>query len=214
MKIRTFVILIAVAALAATPAAAQSQPDKPAASQPTTSETAVDLGAYSKMPAQCRLTAEQTAQLTAKVVAMNDAITKYHEDSKEPLNKLRKEQSGALMARDAEKAKKIQAQIEEINRAKFDAMRGPHVDGIMAILTPEQRLKWECFTVDQTLSENWWNLKFTEDQKKKVAAAYEEAAANLAKISPNKLAERDEIIQGAFKAIVDGVLTPEQRKKM
>ena len=196
------------------PATSQARTAATASAPSTQASQPVELGVYAEMPAQCGLSAQQTAKLEELVRSHNEQIDSFWTTHRTTLNDLQIQLSKAIKDNDPAKIKELQEKLQAVLKHKYGEMRVAQDREILALLTQPQRVKWENFQLQDILRENYWKVEFTPEQTKKMLELYQSAAEKMAKLDPiDQTKARDEIILDLAKQIDENVLTPEQRNK-
>ncbi len=172
-------------------------------------------GEYAIMASQCELSDQQKTDLGAKVKARKEAQAAWQQANGEKQKALREAQKKAKEAGDKDAMKKARDDLKALDagRRKIDA---DTMAAILAVLTPEQKVKWQAFQMYRTLMRRYKRLNPTEAQTAKIREAAAAAAKDLGvagddKESRKKRAEADKNLR---KTIEETILTPEQREAL
>jgi len=173
-------------------------------------------GEYAIMASTCGLTDQQKADLKAKVKARKEAQAAWMEANGDKYNALRDAYKKARTDKDQDAARKAREDLKALDagRRKIEA---DTMAAIYAVLTPEQKAKWDAFRVYRTLMRRYKRLNPTEAQTAKIREAAAAAAKDLGAAAGNdkearkKRAEADKNLR---KTIEETILTAEQREAL
>jgi len=214
MKRFTWLLLgLAVAVLAASPILAAQ---KAGTGKGAKGGSDAMRGEYAIMASQCELSDQQKADLEAKVKARKEAQAAWMQANGEKYKALREAYNKAKEAGDKDAMKKARDDLKALDagRRKIDADTRA---AIYAVLTPEQKAKWQAFQTYRTLMRRYKRLNPTEAQTAKIREAAAAAAKDLSaaagddKESRKKRAEADKNLR---KTIEETILTAEQREAL
>ena len=214
MKRFTWLLLgLAVVVLAASPILAAQKADK---GKKAKGGSGALRGEYAIMVSQCELSDQQKTDLAAKVKARKEAQAAWQQANGEKQKALREAQKKAKEANDTDAMKKARDDLKALDagRRKIDA---DTMAAIYAVLTPEQKAKWQAFQTYRTLMRRYKRLNPTEAQTAKIREAAAAAAKDLGaaagddKDARKKRAEADKKLR---KTIEETILTAEQREAL
>jgi len=210
MKKATWLVLaLALAVLVAAPAllAEEAKAPKEGKAKAAAAEKSGLKGEYAIMAGELKLTAEQQADLAAKVKAKAEALNAWEtangeklKAAQETLKKARESGDKQATGKAAEELKTLRGALEKI---QTDAAAAIH-----AILTPEQQQAWEGFSLYRQAMARYKKADLTEDQQKKIRelcnAGGKEVASGKAKGEVWKAVDKD----------IAAVLTPAQKEAL
>ncbi|HUU91498.1 MAG TPA: hypothetical protein VM238_09830 [Phycisphaerae bacterium] len=204
---------LAVVVLAASPILAA---EKAAKGKKPGRDASALRGEYAIMASQCELTDQQKADLEAKVKARVEAQKAWMEANGDKASALREAYKKAREAKDEDAAKKARDDLKalEEGRSKIET---DTMAAILAVLTPEQKAKWEGFRVYRTLMGRYKRTDLAEEQQTKIRDLAAAAAGDLAglrsedKDARNKAREADKKLR---QTIEENVLTAAQRETL
>jgi len=214
MKRVTWLLLgLAVVVLAASPILAAQKAGKGKRSKGGSDAM---RGEYAIMASQCELSDQQKTDLDAKVKARKEAQAAWQQANGEKQKALREAQKKAKEANDKDAMKKARDDLKALDagRRKIDA---DTTAAIYAVLTPEQKAKWQAFQTYRTLMRRYKRLNPTEAQTAKIREAAAAAAKDLgAAAGDDKEArkKRAEAYKNLRNTIEETILTPEQREAL
>ncbi len=173
-------------------------------------------GEYAIMVSQCELSDQQKTDLEAKVKVRKETQAAWQQANGEKVKALREAQKKAKEANDKDAMQKARDDLKALDsgRRKIDA---DSMAAIYAVLTAEQKAKWQAFQTYRTLMRRYKRLNPTEAQTAKIREAAAAAAKDLGaaagddKESRKKRAEADKSLR---KTIEETILTAEQREAL
>jgi Spy/CpxP family protein refolding chaperone len=182
------------------PAVGQSPTTKPAAPSGYVYIAGAGNGTYQDLFKVCELTAEQQKKILdlearkAKVIDENKAATKAAQDA----------MTKAQADKDHDALTKAIAQYQAVVKPAWEAQQKAQAE-LAAVLTPEQKAKWQEYTILNYVKQWQKGVKFTDAQWDKIIEAYEKLAKD-SKVQSWQITMK-------LNAIIDGILTPEQKAK-
>jgi Spy/CpxP family protein refolding chaperone len=180
---------------------ALSQTSKPALPSGYVTVPGGGWGTYEEMFKVCELTKDQLEKV-AKIEALRVLAMKDKE------KELKAAQDGYLASnssKDPDVMAKAQAKYMELYNA-VNAERTKAQNETLAVLTREQKAKWQEYTVLKSVKLWYGDIKFSEQQWDKIMALYEKLAKDPA------VAEQNNLVN-VFNSKVRDILTPEQKAK-
>jgi len=209
-RLSSVLALLAGLILACAPAvaqeAAQTQPAKKVRAETAKPPRALG-GEYAIMAAELNFSEQQTAQMAEKVKARNERLAAWLKENGPKEKQLvadRKE------AKDDEARKKIDQDIAAL-RAERQKLLVELSAEIMNVLTAEQKVQWEGFTLYRSVMRSVAFTKPTEEQKAKIKNLAEEAAKAISQLPPDDEKARTRARGEWYGTVYKDVLTPEQR---
>jgi Spy/CpxP family protein refolding chaperone len=148
----------------------------------------------------CELDKDQlskAADIEARRVATVKDKQKAIQEAEEAFKK-------ALTAKDKDAITQTARKCTEVRMAVFEASAKVQAD-VLALLTAQQKAKWQEYTTLKFVKLRYHDVKFTDEQWDKIMDAY-------AKLARNSSARPERIIPKLC-IIIDGLLTPDQRAK-
>ena len=173
-------------------------------------------GEYAIMAGQCELSDEQKADIQAKLKAREEALAAWNEANSEKRKAAMEAVKKAKEAGDKDATKKAAEGLKALDaeRRKIEA---DSIAEIMAVLTAEQKAKWEAFRTYRTLMMRYKRVDPTEAQTAKIREVAAAAAKDLgAAAGDDKEARKKqrEIQTSLQKTIEETILTAEQREAL
>ena len=167
-------------------------------------------GEYAIMAKVLEFTDAQKTQLAAALTACADEAKKWKEANADKLAEIKKQQAEARKNKDKDAMKKLATESKAL-RAEEAKFKGKPIAAAKALLTPDQKAKWDGFTVYRQVMRRLKKAGLTDEQDAKVRQICTAKAA--------EILEADKKAQGkAYKelttAIIDSVLTAEQKAKL
>ncbi len=160
-------------------------------------------GMHARMTTVCGLSEQQQK-------AIADLAAKRRENLKpvmEKYNALRTDLKKAREAENAEEAKRINAELAKV-RAERDKITKEPLKAILAVLTPEQKVKWDEYQFVLKIKRRYSAAKLTDEQIEKIQAAHVKQAAG---VDMNDKEARDAAMRSLYAMIEKDILTPAQR---
>lgn len=185
----------------------------PAAAQKAAKPKSALRGEWASMVKECNLTADQQAKLEEKVAAMNKAVADWDAQHKEQMDKLNAEIKAAKEAKDKARLKELSAQKKPLDVERA-ALIAEHRNGIMELLTPEQKTAWAVYQLQREVLGKFKKAKLTEDQIAKIKPLCEAAQAELAKLGADDTKGQKAVKEKLFADVEQQILTAEQRALM
>jgi len=125
-------------------------------------------GEYAIMVKICTMDEIQQAKLKESLEKQKVALKEWNDGPNgQKLQQLRKAYAEARKAKDADEIKKLRGQIKPLQQ-ELSKLQAANREAIMAILTPEQKLKWGGFTLYRDMMRRYKRLKLTEEQTQQV----------------------------------------------
>jgi Spy/CpxP family protein refolding chaperone len=161
-------------------------------------------GEYAIMAGELKFTAEQKADLAAKVKAKEEALTAWENANRDKLKAAQEALKKAKESGDKQGAEKVGEELKAL-RGAMDKIQADAAAAIRAVLTPEQQQAWEGFSLYRQAMARYKKVDLAEDQQKKIRelcnAAGKEVAGGKAKDEVRKALEKD----------IAALLTPAQK---
>ena len=170
-------------------------------------------GEWAAMVQECNLTADQQAKLEEKVTAMNKAVAEWDAQHKEQVDKLKADLAAAKEAKDKAKLKELGAQKKALDGERNGIVK-QHRQGIMELLTPEQKTAWAVYQLQQEVLNKYKKAKLTEEQIAKIKLLCAAAQQELAKLAADDAKGQKALKAKLFTDVEQQVLTAEQRALM
>lgn len=212
MKWCTWLLSAAVLMFTATVALAADAP--PETKKPAEAKKLVLEGDLALMAKECRLSEEQQARLATIVAEGKAAIEAWDKKNADKVEAFKKARAAAIEAKDEAAFRKamedMRPQIEE-NRA----LQIKYKYAIMSLLTPEQKVALQGFTLSMEMIARLKSFNLTEPQSAAVRTMCQQAAKELADIKGegDEAMTAQRTILGKLELdIRDKVLTAEQKK--
>jgi len=165
-------------------------------------------GEYAILAKVCELTAEQKAQLEAKLKANRQALAQWEQQNGAKLKELQAQMKAAREAGKKDELKRLAQQMRALveERRRLQAQR---MTDMLAVLMPEQKTKWVGFRLYRQMMMRYKRAGLTEEQTAKIREMANATAAGLTDPSDPKA------IAAAARAlserIAEEVLTADQR---
>ena len=210
MKKTTWLVLaLALAVLVAAPAllAEEAKAPKEGKAKAAAKESSGLKGEYAIMASELKLTAEQKADLAAKVKAKEEALNAWENANRDKLKAAQEAVKKGRESGDKQAAEKAAEELKTL-RGAMENIQADATAAIRAVLTPEQQQAWEGFSLYRQAMARYKKADLTEDQQKKIRelcnAAGKEVAAGKAKGEVWKTLEKD----------IAALLTPAQKEAL
>ena len=209
MKSATWLVLaLALAVLVAAPALLAEEAKAPKEGKAKAAVEKSGLrGEYAIMAGELKFTAEQKADLAAKVKAKEEALTAWENANRDKLKAAQEALKKAKESGDKQGAEKVGEELKAL-RGAMDKIQADAAAAIRAVLTPEQQQAWEGFSLYRQAMARYKKVDLAEDQQKKIRelcnAAGKEVAAGKAKGEVWKTLEKD----------IAALLTPAQKEAL
>ncbi len=202
------IFVLALASVSAAPAGAKK--DKPRKDAKDEAPVQVDfalLGDFAQLARDVRATPEQQkkfVELQTKRDAALEAWQKRNQDS------LRRADEMLLKAKDKKQRKRIAEAVRELNTQR-EKIRDAYFARAIAILTPEQRGKYNGALLKEVMLEEFEKVKLDGQQTAEVARLCVETGARYTGSEP--IQSNKGIFRAVAKRIYMKVLTEDQQKK-
>ena len=167
-------------------------------------------GEYAIMANMLEFSDAQKTELTAKLTACDDEVKKWRQANADKLADIKKKQAQAKEDKNKEAMKQIAKESKGL-RAEEAKLRGAAIAAAKALLTPEQKAKWDAFTVYRGVIGRLKRAELTEEQDAKVR---EICAAKAARIVAAEGKAKGKAYKELSTSIIDSVLTAEQKAKL
>ena len=167
-------------------------------------------GEYAVMVKVLNFTDAQKARLVEALKASADTTEKWQRANAGKFAELRKQMIEARNTKDKDALKKVFDQYKALN-AERPQKHGQDQAAVAAILTPAQKQQWGGYTLYRRIVVRFKRAELTDEQEKKVRAICNDKAADPAAVSKKAWAE---VYRDLTTAIVEGVLTAEQKEKV
>jgi len=167
-------------------------------------------GEYAILASQCNLTAEQTAELKAKVEARKWAMARWEQANGAKEGELKQAIKEARDTGNEGKANSLSRQRKALlaERRRLDEQT---MADIYAILTPDQKITWAGFRLYRRAMRWCKRADLSEAQEARIRKMADARAKQLA--DADEKAE-DQIVTALREEIEQGVLTAEQREAL
>jgi len=204
-KATWLVLALALAVLVAAPALLAEEAKAPKEGKAKAAVEKSGLrGEYAIMAGELKFTAEQKADLAAKVKAKEEALTAWENANRDKLKAAQEALKKAKESGDKQGAEKVGEELKAL-RGAMDKIQADAAAAIRAVLTPEQQQAWEGFSLYRQAMARYKKVDLAEDQQKKIRelcnAAGKEVAGGKAKDEVRKALEKD----------IAALLTPAQK---
>ncbi len=168
-------------------------------------------GEYAILAKVCELTAEQKAQLEAKLKADRQALAQWEQQNGAKLEELKKALKAAREAGKKDELKRLGQQMKALaeERRRLQAQR---MTDALAVLTPEQKTKWVGFRLYRHMMIRYKRAGLSEEQTAKVREMANAAAAGLTDPSDAKAVAA--AARALSERIAKEVLTADQREAL
>lgn len=167
-------------------------------------------GEYAIMAKMLELTDAQKTDLAAKIAACAAEAKKWREDNADKLADIKKKQAEARKNKDKDAMKNIAAESKAL-RAEEAKLKGAAIAAAKSILTPEQKAKWDGFTVYRSVIGRLKKAKLTDEQDAKVREICTTKAPGI--ISAEGKA-KGKAYKELSTSIIDTVLTADQKASL
>ncbi|MFO8013437.1 MAG: hypothetical protein R6X20_09045 [Phycisphaerae bacterium] len=168
-------------------------------------------GEYAILASECNLTADQQAQLKAKIQARNQALAEWQQAHGDKAAELKKAMKAAKEAGNKEEMKRLGQELKALSAARRQVDEKTMAD-IYAILTSEQKTTWAGFRLYRRAMAWCRRADLTEAQQATIRKMADARAKEMTGAADEK-AERQ--IAGALrKEIEQSVLSAEQREAL
>ena len=166
-------------------------------------------GEYAILVAECDLTDEQKEQVKAKIQATKEAVAQWEQEHGEKAQELQKSMKAAKEAENKDEVKRIGQELKTLMTERR-RLQQQTMTGVLAVLTAEQRTKWNGFRLYRQMMMRYKKTGLTEEQTAKVREMANAAAKALGDPSDEKAARK---AAAALRDKVEqNVLTAEQRE--
>jgi len=165
-------------------------------------------GEYAILASECNLTPEQKEQLAAKLKASKEAVEAWEQQNGQKVKDLQAKMKAAKEAGNTDEAKTIAQEVKTLLTDRARLAEG-NMDAVLAMLTPEQKVKWNAFRLYRAAMQKYKRLGLSEDQTAKVRALADETAK--ASDPADEKAAKTAMMTLAEKVEKD-ILTAEQRE--
>jgi Spy/CpxP family protein refolding chaperone len=200
-------ILVGVAPGAETPQAPQpAEAAKPALPQEVQNE-------LQEMFSQCQMTDEQKTKVTQIATAGMASLAEWNKAHADQMAALQKQMKAASDVKDAAAAQKIRAEAIAVLEERSSIAVKMQQD-MLAVMTPEQRLKWNGFVVSQQVKGRFAATQWTAEQAAKIQEMCDAAAKEITAITVEGIEgarAKGAVLGKLLVAVVNTVMTPEQR---
>ncbi len=167
-------------------------------------------GEYAIMAKVLNFTEAQKTQLAATLTACADEAKTWREANAEKLAEIKKQQAEAKKNKDKDAMKKIAEQSKAL-RAEEAKIKGKSIAAAKALLTADQKTKWDGFVVYRQIMRRLKKAELTDEQDKKVREMCQAKAAGI--LGAEKKAQ-SKAYRELGTAIIESVLTAEQKAKL
>jgi len=219
-----FLCAVAVLALAAAAPAAEAAPkaepaktegSKPALATPEAAAQEAERTSIEEivgmLTKEVKLTADQQGKVREAITAARAAMVTWEKSNADRIEAIKK--AGAADAATLQKARDDYRALAQENQA----LQMKHQASIMEILTPDQRMVWQGFTIFSEMANQLKPLNLTAEQTARCRALCDAAAKEMGAVKAEGEAGA-KARQGIFVKLItdvrDTVLTAEQRAKM
>ena len=168
-------------------------------------------GEYAILVSQCNLTAEQTAELKAKVEARNQAMAEWKQAHGNKAAELKKAMKEARDAGKKDEVKRLGQEMKALS-AERQRLHEKTMADIYAILTPEQKTTWAGFRLYRQAMGWCKRAGLSDEQQATIRKMAGEKAKQLTDAADEKAARQ--IAAALRKEIEQSVLTAEQRETL
>ena len=168
-------------------------------------------GEYAILVSECNLTADQQAQLKAKVEVRNQAMAEWKQASGAKADELKKAMKAAKEAGNKEEMKRLGQEMKAL-MAERRQMDEKTMADIYAILTPEQQARWTGFSLYRQTMRWCKRAGLSEEHEATIRKMADAKAKDMAGAADEK-AER-QIATVLRKEVEQNVLTAEQREAL
>jgi Spy/CpxP family protein refolding chaperone len=205
-KATWLVLALALAVLITAPAllAEEAKAPKEGKAKAAAKESSGLKGEYAIMAGELKFTAEQKADLAAKVKARDEAVSAWENANRDKLKAAQETVKKARESGDKQGAEKAGEELKAL-RGAMEKIQADAAAAIRAVLTPEQQQAWEGFSLSRQAMARYKKVDLAEDQQKKIRelcnAAGKEVAGGKAKDEVRKALEKD----------IAALLTPAQK---
>ena len=161
---------------------------------------------YSQMAKVVGFSPEQVKKVADLQEEHNKSVKEWQAANADKIKSLQAEMRNAYAAKDPNILQAMSRQYQELYAPLWEASKKLHVD-VMAVLTPEQKAKWQEHTTLTSIG--FWLMlaKPTDEQMEKVKGFYQELIQDPA-------IKQEEILKKLYDRAVAEVLTPEQKEAM
>ena len=167
-------------------------------------------GEYAIMAKVLEFTEDQKTQLGTALTACATEAKTWRETNADKLAEIKKQQAEARKNKDKDAMKKVAEQSKAL-RDEEAKIKGKSIAAAKALLTPEQKAKWDGFTVYRMAMRRIKKAELTDEQDAKVRQICTAKAAEI--LGAEKKAQ-GKAYKELTTAIIDSVLTAEQKAKL
>lgn len=161
---------------------------------------------------ECKITAEQQADVKAKIEARDKVLAEWDKANAEKLAAAEAASKDARSKNDDDAKKKASAAMKELQTARTEAA-AEAAAAVLTALTPEQKAAWAGYELFKSTTGRYRKAELTEEQLKQARAACAFAAKELAEIGEDGKAQKTLAakLRWAIEAVV---LTAAQREAL
>jgi Spy/CpxP family protein refolding chaperone len=214
MKRYGYVVLGALLlGLAAAPvlAAEEGAEQKPKKRKKQPKPKTVLRGEYLMLSREAELSAEQKTELEGLVKAHQAELAAWNSVNAEKLKELKQELAQAKKDKDKEAVAAVRKKMSAIQKERAGLREGLWKK-INAMLTDEQKAKYEAFKLYRGVARRYGRAKLTDAQKATVKEMVAQAQKDVAAAADRKA--KAKVLNALHARIAEEVLTPEQREAM
>ncbi len=154
-------------------------------------------GEYAMLAREAGLSDEQVVKVAQLVAKNKQELSQWKAQNGKQIAAAKKALEQARKAKDKEASAKAKAELKKLESGKATLSKQLKED-IQSILTDEQKVKWEGFTLYRSLTRKLAKAKLTKEQKAQIRKLADEAGEELSKVNDN--AARKKIISRVEKA--------------
>ncbi|KKL67080.1 hypothetical protein LCGC14_2138570 [marine sediment metagenome] len=188
-------------------AAPKPRPKRQRKPRPPKKKRPLLRGMHARMAEVCGLSEDQQKQIAGINTERGKARKAHYEETKDQVAALREAMKKAKESKDKEANAKARKEYSALS-AKGRDLDKKFVTQIMAVLTPEQKVKWDEYQFVLAVKRKFRAAKLTDEQVNKVKALYVKEAAVLAGADKKaKAAARNKL----YAKVSQEILTEEQR---
>jgi len=163
--------------------------------------------AHAQMVKVCGLSEDQQKKISDLMAERGKALKAFQEENKDKYKALSEAAKKARESKDKEAARKAWKDMGALNAQRNEIMKKSQA-AVLAVLTDEQRAKWDEYNVLRSVQGRFRGVKLTEEQMAKIKAEYVKAAAG-ADMSDQKA--RQKVIRDLAVKVGDEILTDDQK---
>lgn len=203
--------VLAVLGLVGAPArarAGQDRPEKPKTKRkkkPAATKPAL-RGAHAIMAKVCELSEEQAGRIAELMAARQKALKAWEEAHAEKNKAARDALKAARDAKDKDAAAKARDELSALRKARDEIVSKSQAE-IMAVLTDEQKARWDRYHAVQAVKRRFRTVEFSDEQVKQIEALC--AKAEMPDASDRKA--RSAALDRLYAQVSKDVLTDSQR---